>query len=74
MPLRHMYNTQKYNLCQILLLNMISLILNIVHQKLFNISGICMFSVWRTKAQHVLPEQKNNVSPAGKIYKFPLYN
>jgi hypothetical protein len=37
--------SQKYILCQILLLNMISLILNIVHQKLFYIRPISGISV-----------------------------
>jgi hypothetical protein len=61
----------------IAVLNMISL--NIVHQKLFYITGICIFSVHvkdKSTAQHVLPEQKDNGSSsfAGKTYKFQLHN
>jgi hypothetical protein len=51
----------------------------IVHQKLFYITGICIFSVHvkdKSTAQHVLPEQKDNGSSsfAGKTYKFQLHN
>ena len=54
----------------IAVLNTISL--NIVHQKLFYITEMCMFFEPRTKAQHVLPEQMDNAfsSFARKTYKF----